>query len=428
MLIMWWLLVLMCSSVITVSENPVDPPLATRLSYNIWTHLAQITNVSTFCLARHTDAQLLLSTCLIPVCTAPEFLRTHTIFKHITIKHKYHTYPSWGTPTYQLPADATSFYTPLVANHANNTCVRMTGCQERKPAEGCLDPGMPQWNCTVTESVVSSTARVPLPAGWFFTCGAQTFNYIPDNLADVICCLSRLTVYLPQKHTLKRNTRAHRALRSTALSPDCSSDIHLLSKAEYISLAVSLIGLPGLAIGNAKTISKVACSLAKTINATSTAISALNREQQQLRHTVLDNRAALDYLLLLHNKGCEVVNQVCCFNLTDQSHVVSNQIQQLHILISQITENSNWSWWGKLWSWLPNMTWFKGVLGGLAVIMLMCMIIPCLIPCFFQNVQNMIQRTTQLHTQHIMLDCQEKKMTAKKNLFRFLRGENVSVK
>ncbi|KFP40852.1 hypothetical protein N324_04358, partial [Chlamydotis macqueenii] len=39
--------------------------------------------------------------------------------------------------------------------------------------------------------------------------------------------------------------------------------------------------------------------------------------------------AAIDYLLLRHKHGCEELKGMCCFNLTDNSHVIEEKIQQL---------------------------------------------------------------------------------------------------
>nr|ATY46614.1 envelope protein Mab4 [Mabuya sp. NRPS-2014] len=402
MLVFWFLLIVPNSESTPIQKGQSDPqsdPLATRFGYNLWMHLAGLTNVTTFCLSQHIDAQLLFSTCLIPVCRAPVHILKDTRYTTVFDKSDitYQSMYGWGKPTYQLPPDAASFYTPQVANHKNNTCVRMTGCSEQKPSTGCLDPGKPLWNCTHAEQVLSSRAHVPLPPGWFFTCGQRTYSYIPGDLIDTTCCISRLTVYLPQKHELQK---AHKRRRST-ITENCDSNINLWSKAEYISLAVSLIGVPGLAAGNTRQLRKVAGSLAKTINATSTAISALNQEQQQLRHAVLDNRSAIDYLLLVHHQGCEAVEQMCCFNLTGQSQVVGQQIKQLHNLVTHITEDENPGWWDKLWSWLPNVGWFKGVFGIVMILMLLCLFLPCFLP-IIPNVQNMIQKATQHRAQHIM--------------------------
>ena len=64
-------------------------------------------------------------------------------------------------------------------------------------------------------------------------------------------------------------------------------------------------------------ISKLACAMAKALNATSQAISAISQELGQVREAVLENRAAIDCLLLRHNHGCEEFKGLCCLNLTD---------------------------------------------------------------------------------------------------------------
>ena len=54
--------------------------------------------------------------------------------------------------------------------------------------------------------------------------------------------------------------------------------------------------------------------MAKALNATSQAISAISQELGQVREAVLENRAAIDHLLLRHNHGCEEFKGLCCFN------------------------------------------------------------------------------------------------------------------
>lgn len=66
-------------------------------------------------------------------------------------------------------------------------------------------------------------------------------------------------------------------------------------------------------------ISHIACSMAKALNATSQAIHAMGQVLGQVREAVLENRAAIDCLLLKHNEGCENFKGLCCFNLSDNS-------------------------------------------------------------------------------------------------------------
>ena len=131
---------------------------------------------------------------------------------------------------------------------------------------------------------------------------------------------------------------------SLSLESTCNDKVTLLSKAKYVS-ATSLIGIPGLAVYNT-------CK-------PSTAISLLNHEQRELRSAILDNRAGLDYLLLCSHIGCESFNNLCCFNLSDNSHAVNNQLGQLTQLANNISQDILPSWWDSLWSRLRTVLILK---------------------------------------------------------------------
>ncbi|KAG8137843.1 hypothetical protein E2320_003789, partial [Naja naja] len=94
-------------------------------------------------------------------------------------------------------------------------------------------------------------------------------------------------------------TRQRRELQ--LLTPDCDSKTALLRIAEYVALAVSLVSVPSLAVWNSRNISNLACILAKSLNLISQALGALNRELSQVWKAMLENRVAVDYLLLRHN-------------------------------------------------------------------------------------------------------------------------------
>lgn len=66
------------------------------------------------------------------------------------------------------------------------------------------------------------------------------------------------------------------------------------------------------------------------------AIRMLNEEQKQHRQAILDNRAAIDYLLLLHHKGCHERKNMCCFNLSDNSNSISKELVYLKNIIKKV--------------------------------------------------------------------------------------------
>ncbi|XP_067324712.1 endogenous retrovirus group K3 member 1 [Anolis sagrei] len=347
-----------------------------RLQYNLWVQLANITDQVDFCLAETPDIHGLLSTCLIPVCKDPRDIGDITgmaDFEDIKGKAptiKYSSMVRWGTPTHRLPANAIQLYTPHVAHAPNITCAKMVNCSRHKPPRGCLKPGQGKWTCSQTQVVTSNYLHIPLPPGWFFTCGARTFNYIPANISETTCCLSRLVSILPTKDQI-----TSREKRGVTLDDSCDSDINLLNQAEYISLAVSLVGVPALAVINHRTLAKTACSLAKVINHTSSAIGLLGVEQQELRNAILDNRAAIDFLLLQHLIGCESVKSMCCFNLTDNSNKISMHVASLKDLAQHIRQDTVPAWWNFLWSWLP-VGWIRRAV-QIALLLTSCLIICC---------------------------------------------------
>ena len=74
------------------------------------------------------------------------------------------------------------------------------------------------------------------------------------------------------------------------------------------------------------------------MDATSQAISAISQELGQIREVVLENRAAIDYLLLRHNHGCEEFKGLWCFNLTDTSQLIEHKVKQVNDAVSNIKQ------------------------------------------------------------------------------------------
>ena len=93
------------------------------------------------------------------------------------------------------------------------------------------------------------------------------------------------------------------------------------------------------------------------MDATSQAISAISQELGQVREAVLENRAAIDCLLLRHNHGCEDFKGLCCFNLTDSSQLIEHKINQANDVVSNIKHREGFFGidLSKLTSWLPSI-------------------------------------------------------------------------
>ncbi|KAE8591615.1 hypothetical protein XENTR_v10018512 [Xenopus tropicalis] len=85
--------------------------------------------------------------------------------------------------------------------------------------------------------------HVPMPRGWFFSCGNNSFNYIPANISGGPGALTRLLA-VPTTHP-RWTTQAQHPKKGTDyehLPEDCESDLHLMSRSE-IALGFSLVGV-----------------------------------------------------------------------------------------------------------------------------------------------------------------------------------------
>ena len=130
-------------------------------------------------------------------------------------------------------------------------------------------------------------------------------------------------------------------------------------------------------------ISRLACSMVKALNATSQAISAISQELGQVREAVLENRAAIDCLLLRHNHGCEDFKGLCCFNLTDSSQLIEHKVKQVNGVVSKIRQRGGFFGidLSKLTSWLPNIPGLREAFIVFILVIFFSIIACCCIKC-----------------------------------------------
>lgn len=97
-------------------------------------------------------------------------------------------------------------------------------------------------------------------------------------------------------------------------------------------------------------------------------------------------RAAIDYLLMLHHYGCEQVENMCCFNITDNSKAIQKQISHLQNLTHHIKQDVGFpAFWDSftqwLTAWLPNLTWLRNLFQYAIVIICMLILLCCFLQC-----------------------------------------------
>lgn len=154
--------------------------------------------------------------------------------------------------------------------------------------------------------------------------------------------MGKLTIIVPSvKEVIKKKTRRIRSSWGHPFEDHCDSDFHPWNSGRTI---VSSIFLPQLSSAVALTqLNKLGCWLGKEVNATSSMISDLLTDGEVVKHASLQNRAALDYLLLVHGHGCEDFEGLCCMNLSDHSVCIHKQLQNLSDLANQITiDDPSW--------------------------------------------------------------------------------------
>ena len=121
---------------------------------------------------------------------------------------------------------------------------------------------------------------------------------------------------------------------------------------------ISALLSPILAAKTARDLEILACWAAKELNLTSAILSDRIQDVDCVWHAVLQNHAAIDFLLLAQGHGCTDFSGMCCFNLSDHSESIHKNMQQITVNVNPILEELG-GLWEKLTSWLPNFAWLK---------------------------------------------------------------------
>ena len=196
------------------------------------------------------------------------------------------------------------------------------------------------WNNLKTGGFsVETTGGFKLPPGVFLICGDRAWPGIPIRPVGGPCYLGQLTLFAPHMRDLlnpsqSQGRRSRRSIRN--FDETCNDEVQLPS---LVTIIVTSFFLPGgMAAINAKNIQRLACWGEKQSNLTSQMISALLTDVDSVRHATLQNRAAIDLLLLAHGHGCKDFEGMCCFNLSDHSQSIHQQLAKLRENMKHITE------------------------------------------------------------------------------------------
>ncbi|OWK64041.1 Pol polyprotein [Lonchura striata] len=103
------------------------------------------------------------------------------------------------------------------------------------------------------------------------------------------------------------------------------------------------------------------CWVVKQANLTSAALSNLLTDEETTRQATLQNRAAIDFLLLLHNHRCEEFAGLCCMNLSSKAEDVRTSISRMQEMIHHIQKESA-GWLDSLFEGWGLTGWIRSLL------------------------------------------------------------------
>ncbi|RMB94828.1 hypothetical protein DUI87_28631 [Hirundo rustica rustica] len=226
--------------------------------------------------------------------------------------------------------------------------------------------------------------------GIWLICGDRAWQGIPSKIDCGPCAMGQLTIIAPSvKKVVKKKSRRIRSSWGHQYESNCDSDFHPWNSGESI---VASIFLPQLSSSIAlKQLNKLGCWLSKEVNATSTMISDLLTDEEAIRHATLQNRAAIDCLLLAHGHGCEDFEGLCCMNLSDHSVSIHKQLQELRDLASQITIDDP-SWLDNLFDGLSFVPWLKELCKIGLIILTVVVVVLVAVPCILQCVKKVMSK------------------------------------
>ncbi|NXI58943.1 SYNA protein, partial [Chloroceryle aenea] len=222
-----------------------------------------------------------------------------------------------------------------------------------------------------------------LPPNVFLICGDRAWQRLPKNVFGDPCYLGKLTLMAPNREWLTNLTKLSRRSRRavTGLPLDCDDKVSLLSATERVFLSLFVLGA---AAGDAlNQLGKLACWAEKQANVTREIIEHLLQVQDSLRHAVLQNKAAIDFLLLAQGHGCDDFEGMCCMNLSDHSESNHKKVKWLKDHVNKIQQDVGFFGLDSLADWFGIGGWLKGLFKTGILILIIVFGLLLVVPCLF---------------------------------------------
>ncbi|XP_053821802.1 uncharacterized protein LOC128800555 [Vidua chalybeata] len=212
-----------------------------------------------------------------------------------------------------------------------------------------------QWCTAVAVLEIPSTTDfypLKLEKGMFFIRGDRAYPGIPSRLAGGPCMLGRLSLASPNMTQIpigKTKSETKITKRSAnQFDEHCDAEIYHWAKSKRVAVSVFP---PWVAAAKALSeLGNLECWVTKQASLTSAALRDLLADEEITRKATLQNRAAINFLLLAHGHGCKEFEGLCCFDLSSKGQSVQSSIREMRNLIGSVKQE--------------NEDWFKGMFKG----------------------------------------------------------------
>uniref|UniRef100_A0A8C5PII0 Envelope protein n=1 Tax=Leptobrachium leishanense TaxID=445787 RepID=A0A8C5PII0_9ANUR len=183
---------------------------------------------------------------------------------------------------------------------------------------------------------IDAYATLPLNPPFYWLCGKWAYlviprTYVGECVLGLIGPSHTIHPYVPSGMRIDLHNTVHRSRRSSISVKT--------SEAERFS------GILLPAYGVARLYSKMNLFVDLVddlFNHTTHALAVLSAEQRQIRDAVIQNRMALDYLLMKEGGVCGLLNLThCCFHIDDISGEVSQDIHDIEEIQTQLRKVSS---------------------------------------------------------------------------------------
>ncbi|XP_037982585.1 uncharacterized protein LOC119696815 [Motacilla alba alba] len=237
-----------------------------------------------------------------------------------------------------------------------------------------------------------------LPKNTFLICGDRAWAGIPSRLTGGPCTFGQLTLFSPN-HTQIINWRKKNVTQDSArvkrnthqIDPECDAEIVHWSRSKNIAVSVFL---PWVAAAKALgELEHLECWVAKQANLTSAALMDLLADEEVTRQATLQNRAAIDFLLLLHNHQCEEFEGLCCLNLSSRAEDARKTIMKMADVVHDIKQETS-DWLGNIFSQLGISGWVGSILRTVLTIVFIAMCVSVGITIVYKLIMRIINQTT----------------------------------